>query len=220
MEEFIMTTINELINQITSDEHQIKTASDNSETDLNKIGDELGFKSEAHSDSVTKTASQEEGGQGMNLGLHTLYNDYFGDESEKTASIENENMETELEKTAAQIEENLGERTRAVVDGFLDSYIWKVAAEQVADSNATQERNQTQGVIPGAAVAQPQLEVNRPLDASKPIDTTPQTMDMVDAAVKKEMILRKLEEGKPGDMSHKTVSTNMGLERPTDQTNA
>ena len=219
-----MTTINELLNQIgvTNESTEEKTANDSSvpfsEKDMNNVEEELGFKNEKKEFFSTKTASQGNGGQDMNYGLHTLYNEYFSDESEKTASDQTEN--TEFEKEAAATEEAIGEFSRFVFDSLMDQHLEKIALDQVMDSEATQARNQTTGVIPGAAVAQPQLEVNRPADATKAIDTTPKTTDLLDAAVKKEMILRKLEEGKPGELSHKTMSVDMGLETPTDQKDA
>jgi hypothetical protein len=220
-----MTTLNELLAQINApDKETTKTASVSQKTtekDLNTIGDELGFKSKTDNYVSTKTASQGIGGQSMNYGLHTLYNDYFSDENgyEKVAS-EGENT-VAMEKEAAATEGQIGETAGLVYNYLMQQHIEKLAMEEaVADSGATQERNQTEGVISGAQVAQPQLEVNRPLDASTPIDTTPQTTDLMDAAVAKEMILRKLEEGTPGDLSHKTMSVDMGLEMPTDQRNA
>lgn len=217
-----MTTLNELLAQIEGT--QTKTASADPQTlsqeDLNLTGDSLGFKPETDNDSVMKTASHEHGGQRMEYGLHTIYNDHFSedDTSEKIAS-EFEETE-EMSKEAAQLEEK-GELTGDYFNFYMNDVLDKVAADgSVPDSDATQERNQTTGAIPGAAVAQPQLEVNRPADASEAIDTTPTEQDLMDAAVKKEVILRKLEEGKPGEISHKTVSTDMGLEMPTDQADA
>lgn len=219
-----MTTLNDLLAQINAPEDgaEVKTASANpekcTEKDLNAIGDELGFKSETDNYSETKTASHGIGGQDMNYGLHTLYNDIFSDESEKVASAAPDTQE--LEKQAAAEETRMGEISGLVYNHLMEQFREKLGMDQVADSAAIQERNQTEGVIPGADVAQPQLEVNRPMDASKPIDTTPQITDLLDSAVKKEMILRKLEEGKPGELSHKTMSVDMGLENPTDQKDA
>jgi hypothetical protein len=220
-----VTTINELLNQIgvTNDSTEEKTASNSSapfsEKDMNNVEEELGFKNEKKDFFSTKTASQENGGQKMSSELHTFYNEYFSDDTEKNAS--EEGYEEGFDKESAAREHQRGLDAHEAYTYLMEDWLNKQAAvEAVLDSEATQVRNKAPSSLTGIPTAQPLLEVDHPVDASKAIDTTPVFTDLEDAAVKKEIIMRKLEEGKPGDISHKTMSVDMGLETPTDQKDA
>ena len=215
-----MATINDLLMQLgVEDNTSVKTASvksqSASENEIEKAAKELGLISNTEENSATKIASQEHGGSHMNL--QDLYNDYFGNGVEKTASANAEGFSKEAE---AQHLEKLGSDAGLSFNANLTDRLWKVAMDMVQDSEATQERNQTQGVIPGAKVEQPQLEVNRPADATKAMDTTPQYTDLLDKAVAKKAIEKALEEGTPGDLSHGVYQVDTGLEMPTDQKDA
>jgi hypothetical protein len=216
-----MATINDLLAQLgVEDTTPVKTASvrsqSASENEIEKAAEELGLISNTEENSATKIASKMNGGSRMNL--QDLYNDYFGNEVEKTASAYSVG---EFSKEAqAEHLEKLGSSAGLSFNSGLTDRLWKVAMDMVQDSEATQERNQTQGVIPGATVAQPQLEVNRPADATKAMDTTPQYTDLLDKAVAKKAIERALEEGTPGDLSHGVYQVDTGLEMPTDQKDA
>jgi hypothetical protein len=117
------------------------------------------------SDAGTAPASTE----GVNMGLLELYNNQYGSaESVKTAAPEFE-QEQLMQKTAEEVRlEKLGSAARAAFDVALEDYLFKFAAEDIASREADAS-------VPGAG--DPQLPVNRPADASAPVNTTPQYHD-------------------------------------------
>ncbi len=111
------------------------------------------------------------------MGLLELYNNQYGSaESVKTAAPAFEQQPEQLmQKTAEEVRlEKLGSAARAAFDVALDEYLFKFAAEDIASREAD-------ATVPGAG--DPQLPVNRPADASAPINTTPQFHDELHPAM-------------------------------------
>lgn len=117
-----------------------------------------------------KTASA--GGE-QTMGLMEMYDEQFGGGSVKTASAAFEQPQV-FEKTAEEISlEKLGSAARDTFDVALDDYLFKFAMEDIASREADAS-------VPG--VGDPQLPVNRPVDAAAPINTTPVYADQTDRA--------------------------------------
>ena len=208
-----MATIDELLASLgVEDSRMAKQASvgSNSQTfdEIEKAIQELGLISDSGRESTTKTASQRNGGH---MDLHDLYNVQFGSEQVKTASFE---------KDAAAELEAAGEAAGRVFARGLENRLYKFAAEMVADSAATQDIQSGAGIIPSAAVANPQIPVNRPEDADEAMDTTPEYYDLLSKAVEKKVLESALAEGEAGDLSHQVVQVDSGMETPTSQMNA
>jgi hypothetical protein len=150
-----MKTVDDLIREIESPaanaaQQNVKTAS---------VGSEAG----------TAPASTE----GVNMGLLELYNSQYGTaESVKTAAPAQQPQQVKhasMQKTAEEIRlEKLGSAARQVFDAQLNDFLFKFAAEDIASREADMS-------VPG--VGDPQLPVNRPADASAPVNTTPQYHD-------------------------------------------
>jgi hypothetical protein len=147
-----MKTVDDLIREIESPaanaaQQNVKTASVGSEAD-------------------TAPASTE----GVNMGLLELYNSQYGTaESVKTAAPAYQQKHASMQKTAEEIRlEKLGSAARQVFDAQLNDFLFKFAAEDIASREADMS-------VPG--VGDPQLPVNRPADASAPVNTTPQYHD-------------------------------------------
>jgi hypothetical protein len=156
-----MKTIDDLIRELDSPQLHVKTASASAEVKQNPVSTE-----------------------GANMGLLELYNSQYGDASVKTASAsyaeqqyteqqyiaqqQQQQQQQHFQKTAEEVRlEKLGSASREVFDAALNDYLFKFAAEDIANREANAM----------AGVGDPQLPVNRPADASAPINTTPQYHD-------------------------------------------
>jgi hypothetical protein len=94
--------------------------------------------------------------------------------------------------------------------------------DSVPDSAATQENQSGAGIVPGASKGNPQLPVNRPADADKAMDTTPDQYDLkgMSGAVAKAKIEAALESGNMAGLSHQSFNVDTGLEMPSTQKTA
>jgi hypothetical protein len=210
-----MPSIDEILNNLGVDEDGAeKVASSNSvsENEVEKQARQLGLIDE--NDENEKIASVQNEGE-SNMNLQDFYSMHFGGE-EKTASAEYDYYEGydegNFEKEATALEQT-GEYAGAVFNNVLSERLLtfsltKQAMDGAPDSAATQAAQSGAGVIPSAAVKNPQLDVNRREDADKGMDTTPQHYDLMDAAVAKAKLKKALEEGKPGSMSHQVMSVD------------
>lgn len=208
-----MATIDELLENLgVNDSGHEKTAGSNSGYDVEKAARELGLIDDDR-EPTTKIASQLNGGQHMQL--HELYEMEF-EGNEKIAS---QNFDYGMNKEAAELV-SAGEAAGRVFARGLNERLMKVAMDMVMDSEATQERQEGPGVIPSGNVANPQLEVNRPDDADEAMNLDPQYYDLLDQAVQKKVLEKAIADGQPGNLSHKVVQVDTGLEMPKSQKDA
>ncbi len=218
-----MPSIQELLENLgVDDSTQEKTASADtasfSDTEIEKAAADLGLISNAD-ETITKEASNQNGGTNMNL--QDLYESYFGEEAEKTASAEFESN-GDLEKTAAEELEAVGEQAGRVFSTNVDDRLFKFAMEQAMESAATEARDgSSETEVPGNSAASPQLPQNKPADAKAGLkmDLTPQYADMLDKAVKKETILKALASNDT-DAVEGVSNVDVGLETPASQKDA
>lgn len=206
-----MPTIDELLNNLNiGDESQEKVA--HLENDVEKAAQDLGLIS---NEGTTKIASPNDGGEKMDL--QSFYDMHFDNAvvggSEKTAS------HNDMEKEASALE-GAGEYAGHSFNSFLGERLFKFAMDEAFDGVATQEAQKGPGVIPGAATSNPQLPVNAREDREKGMDTSPQHYDLLDKAVAKKILEAALENGNPGELSHKTLQVDTGLAMPKNQTDA
>lgn len=217
-----MPSIQDLLENLgVEDSAQEKTASAEanfSDQEIEKAAAELGLISKNETETTEKVASQN---TGENMNLTDLYDAYFGEESEKTASA-NVATEQELEKTAAEILETAGENAGVAFSNSLENRLFKFAMNQEMESAATEARDgSSQVAVPGNVAASPQLEQNKPAEAKAGLkmDLTPVHADMKDAAKAKAAILKALATNDT-DGVEGVSSVDVGLETPNSQKDA
>ena len=219
-----MPTINELLSGLgVEGSEQEKTASQNdsgSESAVEQKARELGLINDNVKDNV-KTASQNGGSK---MDLNDLYNSYFQESTEKTASEYTEQVKTasdeEIGEMAGQsFAEGLNER-------LIDFSIKLAAAEDsVLESEATKEIQSGENVIPGTETKTPILKGNKNrhghADDTK-IDTDPQYYDLksMDGAMAKAKLEAQLATNNVEDVSHTNKHVDTGAEEPVTQKTA
>ena len=221
-----MPSIQELLENLgVDDATQEKTASAGStscsDKEIERAAKDLGLISGTEKVATTKVASQDNGGEHMNL--QDLYSAYFGEGEEKTASDNN----VQLEKTAAEELESAGEQAGQVFSDQLADRLFKFAMEQAMESGATEARDgSSASAVPGAIPASPQLAQNKPGDAKqgKPMDTTPSADilangPLMDKAIAKATILKALASNNT-DGVEGVSQVDVGLETPASQKDA
>jgi len=211
-----MPSIKDLLENLSIDDsHQEKTASNNSDKELEQAVKDFGLGLDLNSDKepTTKTASKNNGGDHMNL--QELYQAHFSDdETVKVASIQ---------KTAAEELESAGERARMTFESNLDDRLTKFAMNQEMESAATEANDGSSAVaVPGNTAKSPQLPQDKDEEAKsgKPLDTTnPQYYDMLDKAVAKAKIIKALETNDTDEVEG-VSQVDVGLARPASQKDA
>lgn len=210
-----MPSIQELLENLgVDDSTQEKNASAGStsfsEREIEKAAEDLGLISK-EDETTTKVASQNNGG--TNMKLQDLYEAYFGEESEKTASAEY-GVNSHMEKDAAAELEAAGEQAGRAFSENLTGRLMKFAMEQAMESAATEARDGSSATeVPGNVARSPQLAQNKPADAKEglPMDLTPQHYDLLGKAVAKKVLEAKLEKGEPEELSHEVFQVDSGL---------
>jgi hypothetical protein len=105
--------------------------------------------------------------EGASMGLMEMYQQEFGGNSQAMPKVASAQVQQPavMQKTAQERKlEKLGSVSRNAFDVSLDEYLFKFAAEDIASREADAS---------GTTVGDPQLPVNRPMDAAAPINTTP-----------------------------------------------
>lgn len=214
-----MPSIDEILNNLGVDDEVTKVASSEvgvSEEEVEKQAEELGLIGK-----TVKTASKQTGGE-PNMNLQEFYDMHFGNRT-KVAAAQPKEVQSTITKEASALEalgEKAGEAFSNALYGRLVEFTVKTAMDAAPDSEATKDIQSGAGVIPGATVANPQLEVNRGESDDEGMDTTPQHYDLLSKAIAKKQLEAALESGEPGQLSHQVFSVDMGLEMPKSQQDA
>lgn len=213
-----MPSIEDILKNLgVEEEEQTKVASSLSQEDdeIERQAIQLGLVG----NDITKTASQQNRGE-SNMDLNEFYNMHFGQTKVASAATTVQTQDEDFSKEASL--ENMGELAGVSFAQGLNErllqFTIKTAMEAAPDSEATKAIQSGAGVIPGATVANPQLDVNKNRDGQMDDkglsvmtgNTSPYTLE--DKAVEKARILAAIASAQPGDLSHKTVSTNSGLQ--------
>lgn len=206
-----MPSIDDILNNLDLEDETTKEASAStgiSEDEIEKQAKELGLL-----DEQDKTASQQTGGD-PDMNLQDFYSMHFGGEV-KTASDNTDaqfSSEEGISKEAAAQLENTGELAGVSfaegLDDRLLAFTIKTAMDAQPDSAATKDIQSGAGVIPGATVANPQLEVNKGEDDDKAMDLTPEYASLLSQAKEKAKIKAAIASGEPKELSHQVVQVN------------
>jgi len=235
-----MPTIDDILNRIgvtsetTADSQMEKEAQelgliDNETTQIE--GDRMNLKDfyDNHFDGgLEKRAStqREDGAQEFekeaNYNLGTMARQSFDRQLSRRLSRVGSGMDK-----VASTQYNMGAVARDTFDYLLSDRLnrfslIKQAMEDAGspESAATQAASGGSPVISGGLHGDPQMEVNRPSDASDSIDTDPEYYDLaMDSAVEKARLEKALAEGSEGDIRG-THNMDSGMEEPDSQESA
>jgi len=208
-----MPSIDDILKNLEGEAEQQKTASANisvADAETERQARELGLLEPS-----VKTASQQMGGN-LNMNLQEFYDTHFT-VSEKTASaVGTKQNSEELSKEASAQLESIGEKAGiSFSEGLNDrllQFTIKVAMDGLPDSEATKAIQAGAGVIPGAQVANPQLDVNKgDADDMGMVTNDPEYYSLLSKAVAKAKIKADIASGNPSETSYQVSQANSGL---------